>query len=120
MKYLFLPLIISCIFALRANALPITVDPSGPALTGTYAVEWNTNGNLESWTTSQVTGATVNGGQLSGTTNGTSPRVIRSNFSGPDQDFLWYDWHNGVQRGAGVGHPRCVGADGWSISHLPH
>ena len=92
MKYLFLPLIINCIFALRANALPITVDPSGPALTGTYAVEWNTNGNLESWTTSQVTGATVNGGQLSGTTNGTSPRVIRSNFSGPDLDLGFNDY----------------------------
>lgn len=93
MKYLFLPLIFHCIFALCANALPITVDPSGPALTGTFAVEWNTNGNLESWTTNQISGANVNGGLFSGTTNGTSPRLQRANFTaGPDLDLGFNDY----------------------------
>ena len=75
----------------RAVDLPIVVDPATP-LTGTYAVEWNTDTNFESWTTNQVTGATVSGGNLSGTTNGTSPRVILSNFSGPDLDLGFNDY----------------------------
>jgi hypothetical protein len=76
---------------LRAVNLPVVVDPATP-LTGTYAVEWNTDTNFESWTTSQVTGATVSGGNLSGTTSGTSPRVILSNFSGPDHDLAFNDY----------------------------
>jgi autotransporter-associated beta strand protein len=76
--------------SLLAVNLPIVVDPSTP-LTGTYAVEWNTDGNLDSWTTSQVNSATVSGGSFSGTTGGTSPRVIRSNFPGPDLDLGFND-----------------------------
>ena len=90
MKLLPLSLFFSLILPLAASALPIAVDPA-TALTGTYAVEWNTNGDLESWTTSQVT-ATVSGGVLSGTTSGTSPRVIRSNFAGPDLDLGFNDY----------------------------
>jgi autotransporter-associated beta strand protein len=75
----------------RAVDLPIEVDPTTP-LTGTYAVEWNTEGGLESWTTNQITSAAVSGGNLSGTTSGTSPRVIRSNFSGPDLDLGFNDY----------------------------
>ncbi|TAE74977.1 MAG: hypothetical protein EAZ65_02680 [Verrucomicrobia bacterium] len=74
-----------------ASALPIEVDPTTP-LTGTYAVEWNTDGNTESWTTNQVTGATASGGFFSGTTNGTTPRIIRSNFPGPDLDLGFNDY----------------------------
>ena len=84
-----------CLFLLasllRADDLPIAVDPPIP-LTGTFAVEWNTGGDLESWTVSQITSATVAGGNFSGTTNGTSPRVIRSNFSGPDLDLGFNDY----------------------------
>lgn len=84
-------LLFSLASILPAIDLPIVVDPATP-LTGTYAVEWNTAGNLESWTTSQITSATVSGGNFSGTTNGTSPRVIRSNFSGPDLDLGFNDF----------------------------
>ncbi len=76
---------------LRAVDLPIVVDPATP-LTGTYAVEWNTDTDFEGWTTSQVTSATVSSGRFSGTTSGTSPRVIRSNFSGPDLDLGFNDY----------------------------
>ncbi len=74
-----------------ASALPVEVDPATP-LTGTYAVEWNTDGNTESWTTSQVTSVSVGNGRFSGTTNGITPRVIRSNFAGPDLDLGFNDY----------------------------
>jgi autotransporter-associated beta strand protein len=80
-------------FILPAAAidLPIEVDPATP-LTSSYAVEWNTPGDLESWTTTQVTSATVAGGTFAGTSNGTSPRVIRANFPGPDLDLGYNDY----------------------------
>ena len=76
---------------LPAVNLPIEVDPATP-LTGTYAVEWNTAGDLESWTTSQVTSATVSGGTFSGTTSGTAPQIIRTGLSGPDLDLGFNDY----------------------------
>ncbi len=76
---------------LQAVNLPVVVDPATP-LTGTYAVEWATTGNFESWTTSQVNTATVSGGFLTGTTSGTSPQITRSNFSGPDLDLGFNDY----------------------------
>lgn len=82
---------ILCLLPCAGFALPVEVDPSTP-LTGTYAVEWNTAGNFENWTTTQVTSTTVSGGNFSGTTNGTSPRVILSNFSGPDLDLGFNDY----------------------------
>lgn len=79
--------------SMSAHALPITVDPAGPAFTGTFAVEWNTAANFESWTTTQVNGAAVTGGLLSGTTSGGDPQVIRSNFAGgPDLDLGFNDF----------------------------
>lgn len=83
--------LIACFLPCAVSALPVEMDPSIP-LTGTFAVEWDTAGNQESWTTSQVTSVTVSGGKLSGTTSGTSPRVIRSNFSGPDLDLGFNDY----------------------------
>lgn len=82
---------LACTSMVSAVNLQVVVDPATP-LTGTYAVEWNTSGNLETWTTSQVTSPTVAGGSFSGTTSGTSPRVIRSNFSGPDLDLGFNDY----------------------------
>ena len=76
---------------LAGASLPVEVDPSTP-LTGTFAVEWNSTGNFENWTTSQIASAAVSGGHLTGTTNGTSPRVILSNFSGPDLDLGFNDY----------------------------
>lgn len=74
-----------------ASALPVEVNPATP-LTGTFAVEWNTDGNTENWTTSQVSSVTVGNGRFSGTTNGITPRVIRSNFAGPDLDLGFNDY----------------------------
>ncbi|MCU0796083.1 MAG: DUF6055 domain-containing protein [Akkermansiaceae bacterium] len=74
----------------RGVDLPIVVDPTTP-LTGTFAVEWNNSGDLESWTTSQINSVTVGGGLLSGTTSNTSPQIIRTNFPGPDLDLGFND-----------------------------
>lgn len=85
-----------CVLLLGANVLfsslatDCYVDPAGQ-LTNTYAVEWNTEGSLESWTLSGVS-ATVSGGLLSGTTSSTTPQIIRSNFSGPDLDLGFNDY----------------------------
>ncbi len=84
-------LCLTLLLPLAASALPIAVDPATP-LTGTYAVEWNTAGNFEGWTTTQVTGATVSGGVLSATASGTDPQVTRSNFAGPDLDLGFNDF----------------------------
>jgi autotransporter-associated beta strand protein len=92
-NFLRVPLIglVATILPLAARALPVTVDPATP-LTGTFAVEWNSAGNFESWTTTQVAGASVAGGLLSGTTNGTDPQVRRQNFTGPDLDLGFNDF----------------------------
>lgn len=85
--------LLTILAGIRASALPITVDPPGAVFTGTWNVEWSTAGDFESWTTSQVTGATVSGGVFSGSTSGTDPRVQRSNFSGgPDLDLGFNDF----------------------------
>ena len=92
MKALFPVLFLSLFLPLAANTLSIEVNPATP-LTGTFSVEWDTDGNLESWTTNQVSGASVSGGFFSGTTNGTDPQVIRSNIaSGPDLDLGFNDF----------------------------
>ena len=81
------------VWSTSALALPITVDPTGAAVVGTWSVEWNTAGDFESWTTTQVSGATVAGGVLSGTTSGTDPQIVRANFAGgPDLDLGFNDY----------------------------
>ena len=92
MKNLFLALSLALLLPLAANTLPIVVNPATP-LTGTYAVEWN-GSNLESWTTNQITGATVSGGNLSGTTSGTDPQITRTipTNSRPDLDLGFNDF----------------------------
>ena len=93
MKNFLRTLCLSFLLPLAARALPIVVDPVTP-LTGTFAVEWNTSGNLESWTTNQVTGATVSGGILSGATSGTDSQVTRTIPAGsrPDLDPGFNDY----------------------------
>ena len=59
--------------------------PGGP--------EWNTDTNFESWTTSGITGGTVSGGMLSGTSSSTAPQVIRTGITGgPDLDLGFNDY----------------------------
>ena len=88
MKAIFVLLLL---LPLVARGLPIVVDPATP-LTGTYAVEWQTAGNFESWTTKQVTGAKVASGVLSGKTNGADPQIYITNLTGPDLDLGFNDY----------------------------
>ena len=78
-----------------ARALQITVDPPD-TLTVTWSEEWNTPGNLDSWTTSQTSGAVQTSGTdvvFAGTASGTDAQIIRSNFSsGPDLDLGYNDF----------------------------
>jgi autotransporter-associated beta strand protein len=92
MKKLLLTLCLSVSLSLAASALTITVDPATP-ITGTYAVEWN-GSSLESWSTTQITGASVSGGNLSGTTSGTDPQITRTipSASRPDLDLGFNDF----------------------------
>ena len=79
--------------ALPILALPIKVDPTGPALTGTYAAEWTTDANFENWTTSQTASASVFAGRLTGTSSGTDPQIVLANLSGgPDLDLGFNDY----------------------------
>jgi len=91
MKIIF-TLFLGLFLPLAARALPIEVDPTTPMI-GTYAVEWQTSGNFQSWTTSKVSDAKVVDGVLSGTTSGTSAWVQCSNLAGgPDLDLGFNDF----------------------------
>jgi carbonic anhydrase/acetyltransferase-like protein (isoleucine patch superfamily) len=76
-----------------ANAASISIDPATPALTNYLSLaEWNTNGNIEGWSVSQVSNAVVAGGALSGTATNTDPQVYRSAMTnGPDLDLGFND-----------------------------
>jgi autotransporter-associated beta strand protein len=76
----------------KVSALPIVVDPATP-LTGTYAVEWN-DSSRESWSVTQITGVSVSGGSISGTTSGTDPQLTRTipSASRPDLDLGFNDY----------------------------
>jgi autotransporter-associated beta strand protein len=93
MKNPIIALVLGLILPLTASDLPIVVNPATP-LTGTFAVEWNTATNFESWVTSGVTSATVGGGALSGTTNNGDPQVTRTIPVGsrPDLDLGFNDF----------------------------
>ncbi len=87
-KALLLPALVA---AAHAIDLPITVDPPA-AFTGSWGVEWNTTGNLESWSGVNAT-VSVAGGLLSGTATTTDSRVQRANVAGgPDLDLGFNDF----------------------------
>jgi Family of unknown function (DUF6055)/Concanavalin A-like lectin/glucanases superfamily len=91
MPWLILLLTTFCHTLSAADAPVITVDPA-TAMTANWSAEWNTAGNLESWTATGAT-ATVSGGVLTGTTSSTDSRVQRSNFTGgPDLDLGYNDF----------------------------
>lgn len=73
---LFLASVLLCLFQASAQTLPVLVDPPA-SIQANYAVEWN-GSTLENWTTSQITGAAVSGGVLTGTTSGTAPTLSRT------------------------------------------
>jgi hypothetical protein len=89
MNRLFLFPALACVA--QAVDLPISVDPAG-TFTGTFAVEWNTTGNFESWSAVNAT-ATVSGGSFNGTATTTDSRVQRTAIaSGPDLDLGYNDF----------------------------
>jgi hypothetical protein len=71
----------------------LVVDPVSPALTNyTSLGEWNTDGNFESWTTSQITNSTVAAGLLTGSASGLDSSIQKLNFAGgPDLDLAYND-----------------------------
>ena len=76
----------------QASAATVSVDPA-VSLTNYWSVEWNTNGNLEGWTISSATNASVTNGTLTGTASTTDPQIQWLNFaSGPDLDLAFNDY----------------------------
>ncbi len=76
-----------------AEVTPVTVDPAGAAFTGTLSAEFNTDGSFGGWTTSQVSGATVAGGVLSGTSSRSAPWVLLTGTVGlADLDLGFNDY----------------------------
>jgi hypothetical protein len=72
----------------------LLVDPVSPALTNyTSLGEWNTDGNFESWTATQITNALVTNGILSGSASGSDSQLAKLNFAGgPDLDLGYNDY----------------------------
>lgn len=104
-------LIASLLLALPLSGAEVTVDPTGPTLvpglgvtiTGDNAwttaagnwnkTEWNTNGNLESWTSAAMGTPSVTNGILTATSTSADPRIYRSTITGgPDLDLGWNDF----------------------------
>ena len=67
-----------------ANAATVTIDPVNLVTNYISLGEWNTNGNLESWSSGQVQNRTVAGGSLNGDVLDTNndPTLPRNNFAG--------------------------------------
>jgi autotransporter-associated beta strand protein len=59
---------------------------------GGWSVEWNSAGNFEGWSSSQVTSASVSGGVLSGTASGAAPSVQVTNLRSADLDLGFNDY----------------------------
>jgi carbonic anhydrase/acetyltransferase-like protein (isoleucine patch superfamily) len=77
----------------RGLAASVTVDPAVPLTNYWSGGEWNTNGNLENWTTAQVAGGAVSGGVLAGTAGGADPQVeLLGSASGPDLELACFDY----------------------------
>ena len=79
--------------ALR-DGVTVTTDPVVALTNYTTLGDWNTDGNLDGWSATQVGGATASGGLLSGTASGTDPQVTLTGLgaSGPDLDLAFNDY----------------------------
>jgi carbonic anhydrase/acetyltransferase-like protein (isoleucine patch superfamily) len=88
--------VLSFLFVLNcsvyAGDVTIQVDPSDRLMNSVVLGEWATPGNLEGWTGTNVTGLAATAGFLTGTGSAAAPSVQRTNFSGPDLDFGYYDY----------------------------
>jgi carbonic anhydrase/acetyltransferase-like protein (isoleucine patch superfamily) len=71
----------------------VQVDPTILLSNYTSLGEWNTNGNFDHWTTTNVSGAAVSGGLLTGTSSGGDPQLALLNLTnGPDLDLGFNDY----------------------------
>ncbi len=79
-----------------AATASVTVDPASTLTTGTSTwtkTEWETDGNSESWTMVNVSGTSVSGGSIRGTTSSTTPQLSRASITGgPDLDLGFNDF----------------------------
>jgi hypothetical protein len=76
----------------RLPAAAVTVDPIVP-LMNYWGPEWNTNGDFQSWSLTQVTNAAATNGTLAGVASGTDPQISLLNFAaGPDLDLGFNDF----------------------------
>jgi len=83
----------SLLLAVPIHAATVAVDPVVPLTNYWSGGEWNTDGNFEGWTTTQISGATVSGGLLTGTAGGSDPQVALLSFAGgPDLELAFYDY----------------------------
>jgi carbonic anhydrase/acetyltransferase-like protein (isoleucine patch superfamily) len=92
------PIALSALLAVafQARALVVQVDPAVPLTNATSLAEWNTDGDLDGWSASGMTGTTVSNGVLSATDDGTftvAPQLQKLNFAaGPDLDMGYNDF----------------------------
>ena len=74
----------------------VTLDPNSgtdPLNNAWSGGEWNTDGDLGGWSDSNITGATVSGGVLSGTASSTAPAISLTGITGgPDFDLGYNDY----------------------------
>ena len=79
-----------------ARALVVQVDPAVPLTNATALAEWNADGDLEGWSPSGMSTATVTNGNFIGTDDGTfavAPQLQRLNLvNGPDLDLGYNDF----------------------------
>ena len=77
----------------HADTAFVTVDPA-TAVTSAFGAEFNTAANFDGWSpNANVSGATVSGGLLSGTSTTADPWIQVSNIaSGPDLDLGFNDY----------------------------
>jgi hypothetical protein len=79
--------------AISIQAATVVVDPTVPLTNYWSGGEWATDGNFNGWTTSQISGASVAGGSLTGTASDSDPQVsLLSVASGPDLELAFYDY----------------------------
>ena len=82
----------SCLeFSVRAAT--VTVDPTTVLTNYWSGGEWNVDGDLEGWSTAQITNAVVAGGTLTGSASGTDSQLSRLAFAGgADLDLGFNDY----------------------------
>ena len=78
----------------QTNLVALDPNPATDPLNGAWSGgEWNTDGAFAGWSATNITGATVAGGLLSGTASTTEPAISLTGISGgPDFDLGYNDY----------------------------